>query len=93
MRPEPFYGTGQGATDSMQRWSILNYLLIRLYKESAISGNIVCPISRKKLLSIIKAYVDDTYSTMIATNINQLIKMFTTMQSYGNPYSTKPVEN
>jgi hypothetical protein len=75
MRPEPFYGTGQGAADSMPRWGILSDLIIRLYKKRAKSDRVKSPLSNTEILTIIKAYVDDTNSTMICKKIDDLIEM------------------
>jgi hypothetical protein len=50
LKPAPFFGTGQGAADSMPRWSIQSDLLIRLYNAKAISEPIICPISKALVL-------------------------------------------
>jgi hypothetical protein len=70
--PAPFYGTGQGAADSMPRWCILSDLIIRLYINKAKSNNLYSPISKKQIQAIIKAYVDDTHSTFTGNSINEL---------------------
>jgi hypothetical protein len=75
MRPEPFYGTGQGAADSMPRWGILSDLIIRLYEKRVKTDRIRSPLSNKEILTIIKAYVDDTNSMMICKNKDDLIEM------------------
>jgi hypothetical protein len=77
MRPEPFLGTGQGAADSMPRWSILSDLLIRLYNSKAISNPIICPISKKKLLEKIRAFVDDTNSLSLCKGPEELEQILT----------------
>jgi hypothetical protein len=74
-QPEPFYGTGQGAADSMPRWSILSDLLIRLYTEKAKTNNLYSPISKELISAIIKAYVDDTYSTFTGSTLRE-VKLF-----------------
>jgi hypothetical protein len=74
MNPDPFLGTGQGAADSMPRWGLLSDLIIRIYTKLAESNIIVSPITKQKILSIIKAYVDDTYSTMIGESIDDIKK-------------------
>jgi hypothetical protein len=73
--PEPFYGTGQGAADSMPRWSLLSDLIIRIYKEKAKTGKIYSPLSKIEISALIQAYVDDTHSNMIAQSVDHLINI------------------
>jgi hypothetical protein len=70
--PEPFLGTGQGAADSMPRWALLSDLIIRMYNAKAKSIKIHSPLSRTEVLTLIKAFVDDTHSTMIGKSIDQI---------------------
>jgi hypothetical protein len=69
--PKPFYGTGQGAGDSMSRWGLLSNLFIRLCKYQEKSHSIFSSITKQKIMSLISAYVDDSYSIMIANSIDQ----------------------
>ena len=78
MKPDPFLGTGQGAADSMPRWSILSDLLIRLYNAKAISESITCPISKIEIMNKIRAFVDDTNSLSLCKNAEELEHLLTT---------------
>jgi hypothetical protein len=78
MQPEPFLGTGQGAADSMPRWSLLSDLLIRLYNANAISDPITCPISKMEIITKIRAFVDDTNSLSLCKNAEDLEHLLTT---------------
>jgi hypothetical protein len=55
MKPEPFYGSGQGAAASMPRWGLLSDLTIRLYNKRARSNKITSPISHQQLVTLIRA--------------------------------------
>jgi oligoribonuclease (3'-5' exoribonuclease) len=56
----------------MPRWNILSDLIIRLYINKAKTNNIYSPISWKIIQAIIKAYVDDTYSTFSGNSIDEI---------------------
>jgi hypothetical protein len=75
--PEPLFGTGQGAADSMPRWGLLSDLLIRLYTKYAKSNQISGPITNTILSMLLKAYVDDTYGVTICNEIWQLQRLLT----------------
>jgi hypothetical protein len=75
MQPDPFYGSGQGAADSMPRWAILSDLIIKLYNKRARSDTIESPISHHRLITLIRAYVDDTNCLMTCKNIDDLIEL------------------
>jgi hypothetical protein len=77
MKPEPFLGTGQGAADSMPRWSIQSDLLIRLYNANAISDPIIIPISKAVLMEKIRAFVDDTNSLNLCKSPEELEQLLT----------------
>jgi hypothetical protein len=73
MKSDPFYGSGQGAADSMPRWSLLSDLIINLYNKRAKTNNIMSPISHHELISKIRSYVDDTNCLMTCNDIEDLI--------------------
>jgi hypothetical protein len=77
MKPDHFLGSGQGAADSMPRWSIQSDLLIRLYNAKAISNPIICPISKAEMLEKIRAFVDDTNSLSLCKGPEELEKLLT----------------
>ncbi len=60
MDPEPFYGTGQGAADSMPRWGILSDKAIKAYNKHATSEPINSPFHTASISLKIRAFVDDT---------------------------------
>jgi hypothetical protein len=73
--PEPFYGSGQGAADSMPRWGLLSDLIIKLYNKRSRSTKTSSPISGHELITKIRAYVDDTNCIMTCNDIEELIDM------------------
>jgi hypothetical protein len=75
MNPEPFYGSGQGAADSMPRWALLSDLIIKLYNKMSKSERVLSPISHQQLITLIRAYVDDTNCIMICKVIDELIEI------------------
>jgi hypothetical protein len=75
MKPDAFYGSGQGAADSMPRWALLSDLIIKLYNKRARSDNIESLISHQRLITLIRAYVDDTNCLMTCKNIDDLIAL------------------
>jgi hypothetical protein len=79
MSPDPFYGTGQGAADSMPRWGFLSDTAIKAYNKLAISKPIVSPIhNSNQVTTKIRAYVDDTNCPTI-TNKNDLAELKATL--------------
>jgi hypothetical protein len=67
-QPEPFLGSGQGAADSMARWSFISDKLIQTYNRLCHTHNHISSISRKELLNRIRAFVDNTNCQMTCNN-------------------------
>jgi hypothetical protein len=68
MAPDPFYGTGQGAADSMPRWGILSDKAINAYNKHSKSTAVTGPLTNKTINTKIRAFVDDTNCPTLTDN-------------------------
>jgi hypothetical protein len=68
MKPDPFLGSGQGAGNSMSRWSFISDASIKAYNKLAISAPITGPLSNSHVLEHIQAFVDDSHGPIIHDN-------------------------
>ena len=69
MKPDPFYGIGQGAGDSTTRWGFISDAIIKCYNRYSHAATIISPISLIYSDNRVQAFVDDSRLFIICRNI------------------------
>lgn len=66
MKPDPFHGRGQGATDAPATWGFISDNIIRAYNKRSHRAIIKGPITKAELSDGINIFVDDSNLLVIA---------------------------
>lgn len=60
LKPDPFYGVGQGAGDAGARWGFISDMIIKAYNKKAHDATIKSPITKIFSNHKVQAFVDDS---------------------------------
>jgi len=71
-----FQGAGQGNTGAAPFWTCVSTSMIELMKEAGFTSNLVTPLTNKKILLALIAFVDDAelFLTVDNNNLNALLE-------------------